>query len=283
MTTKRLGRGLADLLGTEAGQERGALVTLRTEQIRPGKLQPRQRFDETALEELKASIAQRRVIEPVLVRPAGADQYELVAGERRWRALQQLGIQEIPAVVRTLDDREALVCSLIENLQREELNALEEAHGYARLLDEFGCTQEDIASAIGKDRTTVANLLRLLRLPEEIQHGLVEGMITAGHARALLAVEPPVRQLEVFRQAAADRLTVREIEELAVSAPGRKRRARRMDPQLEQTEQALRQHLGTKVRVLARKRGGRIVIEYFSTEELTRLLEALGIAGEGHG
>lgn len=282
MTTKRLGRGLAELLGTEQAQEQATSMSLRIEQIRPSRLQPRQRFDEASLEELKASITQRGVIEPVLVRPAGTDQYELVAGERRWRALQQLGMKEIPAIVKPLNDREALVYSLIENLQREDLNALEEARGYARLLDEFGCTQEDIASAIGKDRATVANLLRLLRLPEEIQQGLIEGKIAAGHAKALLGMEPPVRQLEVFRQAAADRLTVREIEELAAAPAGRRRRPRRLDPQMEHTEQALRQRLGTKVRVLPRKRGGRIVIEYFSTDELGRLLEALGVA-QAHG
>jgi ParB family chromosome partitioning protein len=282
MTTKRLGRGLEELLGGAGAEDRGTSTTLRTEQIRPGRLQPRERFDEAALEELKASIARRGVIEPVLVRPVGPNQYELVAGERRWRALQQLGIQEIPAIIRTLDDREALVHSLIENLQRQDLNPLEEAKGYARLLDEFGCTQEDIASAIGKDRATIANLLRVLRLPEEIQHGLAEGKITAGHAKALLAVEPAVRQLEAYRAAAADRVTVRELEELAEVRPARRRRGRRPDPQVEQAEQALRERLGTKVRVLPRQRGGRIVIEYFSAEELDRLLSALGVA-EGHG
>lgn len=278
--SKRLGRGLAELIDTPVKQN-NTMAMLRTEQIRPGKYQPRQRMDEHALEELKASIKQRGVIEPVVVRPAGPDQYELVAGERRWKASQLLGIQEIPAIVLSLTDREALELSLIENIQREALNALEEARGYARLLDEFGYTQEDIASAVGKDRATVANMLRLLKLPEEIQQGLFDGTIAAGHGKALLAVASVVRQLELYRQAAAGRLTVRSLEELAgVAAPAKRRRGGRADAQLQALERSLQQALGTKARIAARKRGGRIIIEYFSAEDLTRILGALGVAPE---
>ena len=280
--TKRLGRGLAELIETPTPSE-GVMVKVRTEQIRPGKFQPRTRMNEQALEEFKASIKQRGVIEPVILRAVGQDQYELVAGERRWKAAQLLGMQEIPALILSLTDREALEFSLIENIQREELNALEEARGYARLLDEFGYTQEDIASAVSKDRATIANMLRLLKLPEEIQHGLLEGKISSGHGKALLSVTVLTRQVELYRQAAAGRLTVRALEELAGSATSTKRRRTlRTDAQLQQVERALQQALGTKVRVLARKRGGRIVVEYFSTEDLTRLLAALGVSPE-HG
>ena len=276
--TKRLGRGLADLIQT-APQGVQSFVGLRMEQIRPGRLQPRSAMNEATLEELKASIKRQGVIEPVIVRPIAHGTYELVAGERRYRAAQALGLQEIPAIVKTLSDQQALEFSLIENIQREDLNPLEEAKGYARLLEEFGYTQEGIAEAVGKDRATIANTLRLLGLPEEIREGLSGGTITMGHARALLAVEDRSKQLALFRQAASGGLSVRQVEALAGTwMPGRRRRARRVDPQLKALEDELRRTLGTKVTLVARKKGGRVIIEYFSQEDLTRLLQALGVS-----
>jgi ParB family chromosome partitioning protein len=276
--TKRLGRGLADLIDTAAATA-GSFVTLRTDQIKPNRLQPRGVVDEATLEELKASIARSGVIEPLIVRPIAHGVYELVAGERRFRAAQAAGLREVPAIVRTLSDREALEWSLIENVQREDLNPLEEATGYARLLNDFGYTQEDIAAAVGKDRTTITNLLRLLTLPEDIQAGLRQGRIALGHAKVLLSIEDRARQLAVFREAAGKGLSVRQTEALARTASTTTRRRKRpADPQLGALENELRRVLGTRVTVVARKRGGRIAIDYFSHEDLRRLLGMLGIS-----
>ena len=279
MTTKRLGRGLADIIESTPQSPSSSFILLRTDQIRPGRFQPRSSIREAGLEELKASIKRSGVIEPIIVRPIAHGTYEVVAGERRLKASQAIGIQEIPAIIKTISDKEALEFSLVENIQREDLNPMEEAGGYERLLDEFGYTQEDIASAVGKDRATIANTLRLLALPEEIQRGLREDAISAGHAKALLSIEDKARQLDLFRQAAGGKLSVRQTEAIAGTlGPGRRRRVRRVDPQLRQLEDALRQALSTKVNVFARKKGGRIVIEFFSPDDLTRLLSVLKVS-----
>jgi len=269
---------LAELI--EPGPRGGAAnyVTLRTDQIRAGRFQPRVEIKAESLEELKASIKKDGVIEPIVVRPVAHGTYELVAGERRLRAAQALGVATIPAVVKTLSDQAALECSLVENVQREDLNPLEEAKGYDRLLSEFGYTQEDIASAVGKDRATVANLLRLLTLAQELQQGIRDGAISLGHAKVLLSVSDPVTQRRLYHEVAKQGLSVRQTERLAAAwAPGKKRRAKRSDPHLAQWEDELRRALGTKVAVYARAKGGRIVIEYFSPEDLSRLLQLLGV------
>lgn len=278
--TKRLGRGLADIIdaGAPAASDASNFVLLKPEQIRPSRFQPRTAFDETALEELKTSIKRSGVVEPIIVRPLSAGTYELVAGERRWRATQALGLASIPAVIKQLTDRETLELSLIENVQRENLNPLEEAKGYARLLEEFGYTQEDIAAAVGKDRTTVANLLRLLTLPADIQQALAGGGLTFGHAKALLGIPDRAKQAAAFKRVMALGLSVRQTEALAHdAAPQRHRRARKPEPQVLALEDQLRQALGTKVHFLARKTGGRIIIEFFSPEDLTRLLNVFGV------
>ena len=277
--TKRLGRGLADIIAPnpQDGAASRNFVVLPINQIRAGRFQPRTSVDDAALEELKASIKKSGVIEPVLVRPVGHGTYELVAGERRLRASQAVGATEIPAIVKSLTDKEALELSLVENIQRENLNPMEEAGGYGRLLDEFGYTQEAIAEAVGKDRTTIANLLRLLGLPEEIRQGVREGAVTMGHARALLSVTDRAKQAELFRQVKREGLSVRQTEALAGSWVGpKRRRVRRGEPQLKELEDALRRALGTKVLLTSRKKGGRIVIEYFSPEDLSRLMALLG-------
>lgn len=301
MTTKRLGRGLADIIpaapipppmptelpATVAaveveGKPAANLVLLPTAQIRVGRFQPRQEIVEHELEELKASIKRQGVIEPVLVRPIAHGVFELVAGERRLRASQAIGIQQIPSIIKSLSDKEALEYSLIENVQRENLNPMEEARGYLRLIEEFGYTQEDVAAAVGKDRATVANLLRLIKLPEAIQQAIRDGVITAGHAKVLLGAEGGAKQMELFQAAVKRQLSVRQLEELVGQwTPGRKRRARRAEPQLTALEDAIRQRLGTKVRLVARHKGGRLVIEYFSPEDLERILQALGLSGGG--
>ena len=253
---------------------------LSTDQIRIGRFQPRTTINEASLEELKASIKRQGVIEPVIVRPIAHGTYELVAGERRWRAAQALGIREIPALIKTLSDKEALECSLIENVQREDLNPVEEAKGYARLLEEFGYTQEAIADAMGKDRATIANTLRLLKLPDEILQGIREGKITTGHAKALLALEDRAKQAECYRQLVkGGGMSVRQLEALIESrTPEKRRRVRRTDTSMKPLEDELRRALGTKVSVLPRKKGGRLIVEYFSTEDLTRILQLLGVS-----
>lgn len=283
---KRLGRGLGDLIETAAPPQQTAaagvannFVMLRTAQVRMSKLQPRKSHNDSSFEELKSSIQKSGVIEPVIVRPLVHGTYELVAGERRFRAAQALGMAEVPAIIKTLSDKEALEFSLVENVQRENLNPVEEAGGYARLQDEFGYTQEDIAKAVGKDRTTVTNLLRVLALPEEIRQGLLDGAITMGHAKALLSLEDRERQAALFRRIKQEHLSVRQAEGLiGALAPARRRRLRREDPQLKSLEDQLRSALGTKVTLSARKKGGRIIIEYFSPEDLTRILQLLGAA-----
>ena len=279
MTTKRLGRGLAEIISTTP-QPGSSFIMLRTDQIRTNQYQPRTTVNDTSLEELKASIKRQGVIEPVIVRPVAHGTYELVAGERRFRASQALDIKEVPAIIKSLSDKEALEFSLIENIQRENLNPLEEARGFARLLDEFGYTQENIAAAVGKDRATIANMLRLLALPEEIRQGLLDGAISMGHAKALLSIEDRSRQAELYRKAAKEGLSVRQVEALVITlVPAKRRRARRTgdDPQLKAIEDELRRALGTKVNVVSRKKGGRIIIEYFSTEDFARIVQALGV------
>lgn len=275
---KRLGKGLADII--DAAPSSGAsFVTLRTDQIRFGRFQPRTTIHEAALEELKASIRRSGIIEPIIVRPVAHGTYEVVAGERRLRAAQSLGIQDVPAIIKTLTDRESLEVSLIENVQRQNLNPMEEAKGYARLSEEFGYTQEDIAAGVGKDRSTIANLLRLLALPDVVQQSLREGAITLGHAKALLGLTDRARQLELFRQILSGSLSVRQAEGLAGAArPAKRRRTRLPEAQLVAFERELQQRFGTKVRLLPRAKGGRIVIEYFSPEDLARVLGVLGLS-----
>jgi ParB family chromosome partitioning protein len=277
--TKRLGRGLAELL--ESGEESAeGFATLRVDQVQAGRLQPRASMDRQALDELKASIVKSGVLEPILVRPVAPGAYELVAGERRLLAAKEIGLKEVPAIIRALSDKEALELSLVENIQRENLNPMEEANGYARLLEEFGYTQEAIAEAVGKDRATVANLLRLRTLPVEMQEALRQGTITMGHAKALLGAANRERQAALFRRLTAERLTVRQAEALAGAATsGVRHRARRLDPELARLEDQCRQALGTKVVLSPRRRGGRVIIDYFSPEDLARLMERLGVVG----
>lgn len=277
-STRRLGKGLADLIRTTpAAASPSSFVMLRPEQIRSGRFQPRSKFTEAALEELKASIKKSGVIEPVIVRPVAHGTYELIAGERRFRAAQAAGLHELPAIIRQVTDREALEIGLVENIQRENLNPIEEAKGYERLLNEFGHTQEDIAAAVGKDRATISNLLRVLDLPEEMREALGDGQITLGHAKALLAIADRAAQLDTFRRIRKESLSVREAESLAaLASPAKKRRSKRVDPEAKGIEDALRRALGTKVSLSTKAKGGRIVIEYFNAEDLSRLMKIFG-------
>ena len=276
---KRLGRGLAQIIETTTTQTNQSITMLRVDQIRPSRYQPREQIRPEELEALQASIKRLGIIQPLIVRPIAHGSYELVAGERRWRAAQAAGKQEVPVIIKALSDQETVEHSIIENLQREDLDPIEEARAFGRLIEEFGHTQEQVAESVGKDRSSVANALRLLKLPAEIQDALREGAISEGHAKILLGVEHPARQLELFHQTTAKKLSVRELEELAARwQPRARRRRRELDPQLKALENELRQALGTKVSLVARKRGGRIIVDYFSSEDLTRILRALGVA-----
>jgi ParB family chromosome partitioning protein len=286
---KRLGRGLEALLGPvsrEAAEESGALRELPMSSLRPNPYQPRTRLDETALAELTASIEASGLLQPVIVRPRGGD-YEIIAGERRWRAAERLGWTRIPAVVRDVDDQTLLTLALIENLQRHDLSPIDEAKGYRRLGDEFQLAQSEIARTIGRNRSTVANLLRLLHLPEEIQLMVHEGDLSEGHARALLSVGESDRLLKLARDTVTHGWSVREVEAIvagqrdgAVPPPGRSvtRRAQRgtTPADAKRIEDALRKHLGTDVRVTSRRRGrGFLTVSYYSNDDLARLLELI--------
>ena len=281
---RRLGRGLEALLGPtrEDAERDGSLVELAVVEIRPNPFQPRQDVDPAALEELKASIRQAGLLQPIVVRPiANGGGYELIAGERRLRACQALGWERIPAVKREVDDRTALTLALIENLQRDDLSPVDEARGYERLLAEFNLAQQDVADAVGRDRSTVANALRLLKLPAAVLAMLHEGQLSVGHARALLAVDDPRAAATLAREAVAQGYSVREIEDRVRGgrAPVRRPRLKRgvgQAPEVRRVEDALRRRLGTDVRVTLRAKGkGQIHVAFYSNDDLARLLELL--------
>ncbi|HUL49728.1 MAG TPA: ParB/RepB/Spo0J family partition protein [Gemmatimonadales bacterium] len=284
---RRLGRGLEALLGPsrEDAEREGSLVELPIAEIRSNPLQPRRDVDPAALEELKTSIRQAGLLQPVVVRsvPAGSRgaKFELIAGERRLRACKALGWERIPAVRRDVDDRTLLTLALIENLQRDDLSPLDEARGYERLIDEFKLTQHDVAGAVGRDRSTIANALRLLKLPAAVLALLHSGQLSVGHARALLAIDDPALVTTLAREAVSQGLSVREIEDRARGgrAPHRRPRMKRgagPAPEVRRVEDALRKHFGTDVRVTLRAKGkGQIHLAFFSNDDLARLLELL--------
>lgn len=275
---KGLGRGLDALLGTDSAAPRESLLTLPVGRIRPGKYQPRTRMDQQALAELAASIRSQGLMQPLLVRPVDRESYELIAGERRWRAAQIAGLTEVPALVREVPDEAALALSLIENIQREDLNAMEEAAGVQRLVDEFGMTHEQAADAVGRSRSATTNLLRLLKLAKPVQEMVMEGALEMGHARTLLALDA-ARQIETAHRIAARGLSVREtealVQALARGKPGA-RRARKADRDLARLEEELSGSLGTTVEIRPAKKGrGKLLLHYSSLDHLEQLLKRL--------
>ena len=267
---RALGRGLSALLPPAEGEETGRLRELPTESLVPNPQQPRRHFDPQAIEELAASIRASGILQPLVVRPRGT-QYEILVGERRWRAAQQAGLARVPAIVREASDAEALELALVENLLREDLNPLEAADAYQRLLTEFGWTQEELARRLGKDRSSVANALRLLRLPPLIQEDLRAGRLTMGHARALLGLPSPAAQLRLRQRILTQDWSVRATEAgVQARRPGRPK-ARRRAPDLEALEEELRQALGTRVRLVGTMLRGRIELPYTSGAELERI------------
>ena len=283
--TRRLGRGLEALLGPvsrEQAERSGDLMELAVTSIRPNPYQPRHEIDEPALEELAASIQASGLLQPIVVR-ANHGSYQLIAGERRWRAVQRLGWAKIPAVVKDVDDRTLLTLALIENLQRDQLSAVEEAGSYQRLIDEFGVSQVEIARLVGRDRSTVANALRLLKLPEEVRLMLHQGKLTEGHARALLSIADSKMILRAAEEAVEQQWSVREMEEHARGGRPAARRARNAAPpaspasmNARKIEDALRKRLGTDIRLTAKRKGrGLLSISYYSNDDLARLLEII--------
>ncbi len=295
--TRRLGRGLEALLGPmsrEEAQASGGLKELPLSAISPNPYQPRREFAESQLKELADSIEVSGLLQPVVVRPRPNGRYELIAGERRWRAVQRLGWQKIPAVIKDVDDRSLLTLALIENLQRDDLSAIDAAHGYQQLMQEFSIPQQEVARLVGKDRSTVSNTLRLLRLPAEVQQLVSKRTLSEGHARALLALSDPKEITRLARECATAEWSVRDLEarvrgeQLQDAAPARTR-IRRPRPEvrnpsadIRRVEDTLRKRLQTDVRITARRRGrGALTIHYYSNDDLARLLEL--ILGEPFG
>src|SRR5438309_1823366 len=281
---RRLGRGLEALLGPtrEQAEREGSLVELAIADIRPNPYQPRRDVDPTALDELKASILKAGLLQPVVVRAApGNGGYELIAGERRLRACQALGWERIPAVKRDVDDRTVLTLALIENLQRDDLSPVDEARGYERLIAEFSLTQQDVADAVGRDRSTVANALRLLKLPAGVLALLHEGRLSVGHARALLALDDPRAVAAVAKEAVDLGLSVRDVEDRVRGgrAPVRRPRLKQglgQGAEVRRIEDALRRRLGSDVHVRLRAKGkGQIHLHFYSNDDLARLLELI--------
>lgn len=277
--TRGLGRGLGALIPGAGLPGESGIVDIPIDQIRPNTLQPRAGFDDTPMAELAASIREQGILQPVLVRPT-ADGYELVAGERRWRAAKAAGLQVVPAMVRRLDDRGALEAALVENLQREDLNAIDRARAYRRLSEEFGLSQEAVARRVGRSQPSVANTLRLLSLPPEVQAAVESGRITEGHARALLAIDDPLRVMAVWRAIEARGLSVRETE-VAARRQGISREIRRRSAvyrvEFDIIQQNLSERLGAPVRVTASRKGrGEIRVTFYSPEDLDRLLNLMG-------
>jgi ParB family transcriptional regulator, chromosome partitioning protein len=274
---KGLGRGLDALLGEEepAAAAEG-LRELPVDSLQPGRYQPRSHMEPAALAELAESIRTQGVIQPILVRALDGDRYEIVAGERRWRAARMAGLTAVPALVRAVPDQQALAVALIENIQREDLNALEQAQGIQRLVLEFGLTHQAIAQTLGRSRTAITNTLRLLELAGPVRELLAEGRIDMGHARALLAL-PDARQIELAREAARRSLTVRDVERrVAALLKGTPPRRPRADRDVARLEEEWSQRLGTTISIQPRgRRGGRLMLAYRTLEELEEFLTRL--------
>ena len=283
MATKRmaLGKGLGALLPEFGQGEPKALLYCGIEEITPNRSQPRKHFDESKLQELAESIKEKGILEPLIVRRTDQG-YELIVGERRWRAAQKAGLKEVPVLVKEVEGREVLEISLIENLQREDLNPIEAAEAFKHLIEEFNISQEDLSKRVGKDRTTITNTLRLLKLPIEVRNQLLQNRITSGHARAILSLESKEKQKELCALIIKKGLSVREAEALVKrwsekpkkTAPPAKRNGD-VESQLISLQDSLRGHLGTKVQITPKGKKGKIEIEYYSHEDLERIVEAI--------
>ncbi|HBM80795.1 MAG: ParB/RepB/Spo0J family partition protein [Clostridiales bacterium] len=277
-----LGRGLEALIPDIEPEVEGGITEIDINEIQPNKEQPRKKFDEDKLKQLAESIKEHGVVQPVIVKKEG-EFYSLIAGERRWRAARIAGIRKIPAIIKDFTNNEVMEISLIENLQREDLNPIEEAEAYARLINEFNMTQEDIANKIGKSRSAVANILRLINLDERVRKFVYEDVLSEGHARALINIDDKDVQYETAKKIIDENLNVRQSEKLVkkilLSKIIEKRRKpqKKNEPYINDIQEKLKNHLGTKVRVTYGRKKGKIEIEYYSYDDLERLMNLLNI------
>jgi len=266
-----LGKGLEALI-PDKGEE---VIHLDIDRIFPGEQQPRKTFRDDSLKELSASIKEKGVLQPIIVSRKGDGTFRLVAGERRWRAAALAGLKKIPSLVKNVASRDSLEIALIENIQREDLNPVEAAEAFNKLITEFNLTQEELSDKVGKDRATIANYLRLLKLPDEVKALLYNGSLSLGHAKAILAIEGKSHQVEAARKILKKGLSVRDAESLSKQMPSSSRQKPIKDPQITALEEKLIRSLGTKVRIVNQGKRGKIEIEYYSFEELERLLDIL--------
>ncbi len=275
MESRALGKGLSALIPERSAVSKSETVTqVNISDISENSLQPRTNYDDEKLTELISSIKENGVLQPILVRPKGAG-FEVIAGERRLRAVKALKIEQVPVIVKDVTDQEALVLALVENIQRQELNAIEEAHAFQRLISEFNFTQDAVAKSVGKNRSSISNIVRLLKLPAEIQKSVFDGILSEGHARTLLGVENAQEQKKLFERTVARQLSVRELENLVkygVKGGHRwKKKSSSRETHLIAIEEDLQKSLGTKVRIMAQKKRGKIIIEYYSPDDLERI------------
>ncbi len=276
MQRKTLGKGLSALIPQEEQEKTERVVNLKIDHIKPNRYQPREDFNEERLNELAESIKTKGMVQPIIVTRLDSDNYELVAGERRLRAVKSLGFTEIPAIVRGFHEQDLLEFSLIENLQRQDLNPLEEAKAFSRLIEGFGFTHEKIAQVVTKDRATISNILRLLNLPARIQEAISSGRLSMGHAKALLSIEDESQRLNLFNRTVKKGLSVRELEKLVSKrTPKKYHRQLHKSPEIIALEEELQRSLGTKVRIFHKAKRGNIQIEYYSLDDLERLVSKL--------
>lgn len=278
MERKVLGRGISALIPEKEIGQKIEIIYVQSEKIKPNPFQPREDFDSQSIEELAQSIKEKGVIQPLLVRRKG-DYFELIAGERRLRAANLLNLKELPIIIKDVDDRDSLELALIENIQRQGLNAIEEAHAFQYLIEKFQVTQEKISEVLGKARASIANTLRLLKLPQEIQDEIKKGRISFAHGKALLEIEDPNQQRRLAQEVISRDLSVKELESLIKIHRPKSIKRRIMqsarEPLVAILEEELQQILATKVRITKRKKRGHILIEFYSQEELERIVNFL--------
>ena len=278
-----LGKGLDAIFSENDMEDSNTAVAIRIDELEPNRAQPRKSFDDESIAELADSISRHGVLQPLLVRPLIGGGYQIVAGERRWRAARMAGVKEVPAVVRDLSESEVMQLALIENLQREDLNPVEEAGGYQALIEEYGFTQEDVARTVGRSRPAVANALRLLALPEDLREMVSEGVLSAGHARTLLAFPDEESMRRAAKLAVEQELSVRQLEKLAQGAKEqleeqeeKREPPKRRIPYFDEVELALNEHLGRRVAVKGNKKKGTLQIEFYGEDDLAELLKLFG-------
>jgi ParB family chromosome partitioning protein len=282
MERKALGKGISALIPERELQHREEIIYVQTEKIKPNPFQPRENFDSQSIGELAQSIKEKGVIQPLLVRQKG-DYYELIAGERRLRAANLLHLKEIPIIIKNVEDKDSLELALIENIQRQDLNPIEEAHAYQYLIDKFAVTQEKISEVLGKARVTITNTLRLLKLPQEIQEEIKNGRLSFAHGRALLELEDQDQQRRLMQEVILKVLSVRELENLIKSMRSKRTKQKRaslsQEPYLAVLQEGLQQFLGTKVKISMRKKQGHILIEFYSREGLEGIIKRIKEGG----